>query len=50
MKKSTVLLIICALAIALMPVSAEKAPTLAGEWFASRYGAVITLTMPCGNK
>ncbi len=45
MKKSTVLLFICALAIALMPISAEKAPTLTGEWYASRYGAVITLTL-----
>ena len=45
MKKSIVLLLVCALTIALMPVSAEKAPTLTGEWYASRYGAVITLTL-----
>ena len=45
MKKSTVLLLVCVLLVALMPVSAEKAPTLTGEWYASRYGATITLTL-----
>ncbi len=45
MKKSFILILVCALAAALLPALAQEATDVTGEWYSSRRGAVITLTL-----
>ena len=44
MKKCFILILVCALA-ALLPALAQEAADVTGEWYSSRRGAVITLTL-----